>query len=260
MSLRSSFQPFRYVAPFAASRLGLLLRRALRSRGGSPSARAAERKLDLVLTGSPKDHHYRVRAGELVPRFHLFGRARVLSALCPRPVTSLLDIGCCRGYYVLQAARDPACLRAVGIDVYEPSIAAARAAAAHLGIARAAFHVARLDEAAADPAAYGGPFQTILLVGAYHYLYWGSLVSPACYLDHDAILSGLQRLCAGRILLSARLEAGQLPRYLQAKASSSPAAGAYTTDGFLSAARRRFEVRWAGALGKYPIFVLTKKA
>lgn len=221
----------------------------------------AERALDAQLSGEPRNHNYRLRGGELVPSFALYCRASIFSKLYPQPLTSILDIGCCRGYYALTNGRRPGCVTSVGIDVDEPSIQAAQKAKECLGaqVKNVNFHLAQLHEVAANPASFGGPFQTVMLVGTYHYLYWGSSKSTACYRDHHKILSLLEKVCTDRVIFSARLEINNLPHYLQPEANAAPEGKAYTTEGFLKAAREHFDVKRVGSLGKYHLLVMSKR-
>jgi len=231
----------------------LIRRIGLRIQEGSASP--SERELNRLLVGPPSNHNYAIRRGRTLPCYALQRRARIIDQQLPSPLTSFLDIGCCRGYYVIQAAQRPEKPVAVGIDVYEPSVDAACRALQHLGVPNARFYKTALRDVADAPSSFGGPFQTILLLGTYHYLYWGSSQSLDCYASHQEILSRLWKLCTDRVILSARLEKSELPGHIQARAASSE----YSTDGFLRAAREYFDVRPSGMLEDYPLYVLHKK-
>lgn len=207
----------------------------------------------------PSNHNYVIHGRELVKSFQLFKRARAVQALYPEAMTSFLDIGCCRGYYVIEAGRRPACRAAVGIDVHEPFLATSRKVSEYIGASNAAFHNLTIDQLAPSVAAYGGPFQTVLLIGAYHYLYWGSSLCSHGNRGHQKIIDLLDAICSERLILSARLEVSDLPSYLREAAKEDPAAAAqYTTEHFLQAARERFTVTEHGALGTYPVYLLRK--
>jgi hypothetical protein len=49
--------------------------------------------------------------------------------LYPRPITSLLDPSCCKGYLVFDADARPGCTRALGIDVFAHDVKVCRAVA-----------------------------------------------------------------------------------------------------------------------------------
>mgnify|MGYP002027305939 CR=1 FL=1 len=59
----------------------------------------------------PHNHDYRVVGEKLKPRWKLMRRWRRMEPLWPRAFDSFLDVGCSKGFFVLQAARrgaDPA--------------------------------------------------------------------------------------------------------------------------------------------------------
>jgi len=212
------------------------------------------------LAGYPSNHRYRIHGQRLVPGYQLYRRANVVESLYPQALTSLLDIGCCRGYYVFQGGLRPECRAAVGIDVFEPFIRTARRVQDYLGIRNVQFHLAGLDQVAQNPAAYGGPFQTIVLIGAYHYLYWGSVRCGQAFLSHREILSRLAGLCTDRVIFSARLRIADLPEGLRRQALGSSAGEDFNAEAFLRTAEDFFQVRQAGYLGNYPAYVLSRQA
>jgi hypothetical protein len=219
-----------------------------------------EQAMNEQLVGYPRNHNYRLCGRQLLPSFELYERTRVFEPVYPSPLTSFLDIGCCRGYYVLRAATQPTCTWAAGIDVHEPFITTAGAVREYLGVQNARFRLATLSDVAEDPAAFGGPFQTVLLVGTYHYLFWGSSLSADALFSHREILSRLAKVCTHRLVFSGRLELGELPRYLRAKAAAAPQRAEFTTKGFLAAAAELFDVRQEGWAGRYRVYVMDRKA
>jgi len=212
------------------------------------------------MSGYPHNHFYRVVNGRIAPGFCLYERLRVVAATYPEPLQSFLDIGCCRGFYVLDAAVRLGCPRAVGIDVYEPFVAVARDAAQHLHVPNAAFHYAALEEVSNDPQRFGGPFQVVMLIGTYHYLFWGSELCPTAYRSHEEILRRLASICTDRLLISARFTMRRIPAGVKRRLREEPSDVRYTTDAFLRDAERFFHIRHAGHLGVYPLFVMTKRA
>src|SRR3954463_7427453 len=75
-----------------------------------------EQALNRDLAGYPSNHTYRVVGKRIIPSIELYRRWRAISGLYPTPVRSLLDIGCCQGVFVLQAASSSGCKSALGID------------------------------------------------------------------------------------------------------------------------------------------------
>jgi hypothetical protein len=215
---------------------------------------------DPDLQSYPKTHRFRVSKDGIVPSYRLYSRWRAVSSLYPERLESLLDVGACRGYYVLQAAADPACKIAVGIDVSAPFIALARKVQEAVGIERARFHVAHLADVSKDPSAFGGPFQTVLLLNTYHYLFWGSPIDPRAVHSHEAIFSDLSRICTDRLIFSSPLEVSAFGRSLRARVEQSGKFKAeYTRRRFLDVASKSFDVRERGGLGNRPLYLLLKR-
>lgn len=232
-----------------------LQRHGLNIRSTSPG----EKRLNRLSKDYPPNHRYSLHAGRLVPGFKLYERWWDVAFALPQRLESFLDIGCCRGFYVLQAAQRPGCRLALGVDVHEPFVSIARTVGARLGLANAVFSTVTLDQLAQDPAAYGGPFQVTCLLGAYHYLFWGSRRSDYALRSHERILACLAALTTDRLILSARLEMDRLPAGVKELARSSPQADVYNTRCFLKAAESFFDVEHAGYLGRYPLLVMHKK-
>src|SRR3546814_5715254 len=60
---------------------------------------------ETMLGGYPGNHRYSIRAGTLYPSLQLFQRWQKIQPLIPPQATSLIDLTCCRGYYVLQSSK-----------------------------------------------------------------------------------------------------------------------------------------------------------
>ena len=214
--------------------------------------------LNRRLSGYPSNHNYCLRAGKLLPSYQLFERVRPLGALYSTDMSSFLDVGCCRGFYVFHAGSLPKCRLAVGIDVHEPFIELSQSVQARLSRPQCRFYAASLAQVATDPAAFGGPFHTVLNIGAYHYLYWGSKHCPGGSLDHRTIMKNFAAVCTNRLIISGRFELDKL-------SSSTTSAGSpqqrenYTTAKFIEAAEEFFEVQQKGSLGTYPLFLLLRR-
>ncbi len=218
-----------------------------------------EKEINQHLKGYPRNHNYMISQKKLIPSFKLYERLRPVTALYPKPLKSFIDIGCCRGFYTLYAANQPSCYISVGVDVYEPFVRIPNIVREYLGQKKSSFYMASLDMVSGNPEAYGGPFQTVLLIGLYHYLFWGSSLCSDAYGSHHEIFRRLSRICTDRLIISGRLEVDQLPRIEKAKAKASGKIAQYNTDCFLRAAEEFFEVHKAGFLGAYPLLVMEKK-
>lgn len=222
-------------------------------------AREADKGRNDLFSGYPGNHTYAIRNGQLVPGFQLFERFQQVAALLSPEMDSFLDVGCCRGFYVLRCALRPGCRLAVGVDVYAPFVSDAQRAMRCLRLENCGWHVATLDDLALDPPGFGGPFHTVLNIGTYHYLYWGSNLCPTAFFDHREILRRFASLCTDRFIISARFEVDRLPSFVRATAQFHEKKSNYTTKSFLHAAAEFFEVRHQGFLGAYPLLLLLKK-
>src|SRR5207248_7621010 len=131
---------------------------------------------------------------------------------------SFLDVGSCKGFFVLQASITPGCSMAVGIDVHQPFVTVANDLRDHLHRDKAQCHFASLEMVASDPRRFGGPFQTVQLVSTYHYLYWGSDLESKAFGQHETILEMLARVCNGFVVFANPLEIADCPRIIQQKA------------------------------------------
>jgi hypothetical protein len=218
-----------------------------------------EKELNQALIGHPSNHNYFIYNKKLFPRFQLFERFQLITSLFPEKLETFLDIGSCRGFYVFRAADHPTCNLSMGIDVYEPFMAISQEIKAYLSVEKVQFHLATLDEICNKLESYGGPFQVVLLVGTYHYLFWGSEKCSHAYHSHREILSRLSAICSNRVIFSARLETNRLPRSIKDRAEMYKNKYAYTTHDFLQSAEEYFEVSKAGYLGRYPLWVMEKK-
>jgi hypothetical protein len=220
-----------------------------------------EAVLNLQLRRAISNHQYRLVRRRLVPSFQLYERLRLVARAYPQPLRSFLDIGCCHGLYVMDAVTRLGCPRAVGIDVYEPFVATAREVGQYLRLQEAAFHLASLQQVSDDPPQFGGPFQAVLLIGTYHYLFWGSDHCPTAYYDHAEIFRRLASVCTDRLIVSGRLT---MARALRVIADRLPLGkgdpSTYTMGAFLRNAGKFFDVQHLGYLGVDPLFVMTKRA
>lgn len=232
---------------------------AMRARNALRAAATDEEKrLNARLRGYPHNHVYRLRGKGTLPAFTLYRRLSAVTAVYPTTIESFLDVGCCRGYFVLDAARRSSCRIAVGIDVHEPFVSISDRVSRYLGVSNAAFHLCDLRTIADDPRALGGPFQVVTMLNTYHYAFWGSDGVPDAFRNHRDILRRLSDICTGTLILSARLEVEHLPSSMRRRAESSEEAADYTTGVFLEAASEFFEIRTAAPGPGDPLIVMTK--
>ncbi len=225
----------------------------------SEPASEKEKEFDSLLEGYPRNHNYRIRGKKLIPSYRLFCRERLVEDLFLDDMESFLDIGCCRGYYIFKASEKQSCRLALGIDVFEPFISISRQVKGFLARENTDFKMAALNEVGGNPQSYGGPFQTVMTIGTYHYLFWGSSRCDKAFFDHRRILTLLAGLCAERLIFSGRLDLKRLPSEIAAKARAHKNADTYNTVEFLKVAADFFKIREIGYLGTYPLYLMMKK-
>jgi hypothetical protein len=205
-------------------------------------------------------HVYKIVDGKALTTFQMDQRWKIVAGLYPEKLTSLLDIGCCRGWFVIQAAMRPECEKALGIDVVQGFIDAANDAKKLLKLDNAMFDYAFLDDVAGNPQKYKTPYQTIVLLNTYHYMYWGSGYSDKHWADHDYLLGTLASICTDRIIFMSPLEIHDCPSDIARRAREHPEwAPAFTTKNFLETASKYFDVSHQTYLGLRPLYLLKKR-
>lgn len=207
----------------------------------------------------PKNHTYRIVFGRLVPRRKLWTRDRRIRALYPDAPTSLVDLSACKGWFCLHAAKNQGIERVVGIELHAEDLRASRAAAGVLGLDRVRLEDMRLHQLAERVDEFGGPFDVVLVVNLYHYLFFGSRRSDEHYESHAAIFEMLRTLTARTLVFSNCTEIEQLPRHMQALAHEQGRAKEYSASHIREAAERYFDVEEHGALGKRPLWRLVPR-
>lgn len=210
--------------------------------------------------GERKRHVYEVAGQDSLTTFGLHQRHGIVESFYPKPLTSLLDIGCCRGWFVLKAAEKPTCTKATGIDVVEGFIEAANQGKTALKADKVDFHYAFLDDLLGDAEKFRTPYQVVLLLNTYHYMYWGSDYSPRHWADHDFLLKSLASVCTDRMIFMTPLEVAECPGDIVDRAKAHPDwAAAYTEDNFMRIAGKYFDVTPQGHMGERPLYLMVKK-
>lgn len=214
----------------------------------------------FVSDSYPHNHTYTPQGNCLVPSRKLAVRVAGLSRHYPAPLTSLLDLSCSKGFFVFHAAAQASCERALGIDLSDECLDVCRLL--NTGFARrqhVRFERLTLPELAERIDEFGGPFQTVLLINTYQYLFFGSTVAPAVGQDHREIFRLLRAVCAGRLVFHNRLSLDDLQSDPQERASRAGTGKLYHPHAIREAAREFFDVttlsRWLGR----PVWLLDAK-
>lgn len=214
--------------------------------------------LNYLKAAYPNNHNYKVKNNHLVPTRELAKRYNRVHALFPKPLTSFLDLGSSKGFFVFAASKEPQCTRSLGIDVYQYDIDVCRWLKDYLHNDKVQFEFMRLHELAERIDEFGGPFQTVLMLNMYQYLYFGSVRNPDSYLDHDEIFKHLRKICSERIIFNNRVNLADCQNVEQIKQASEHSLN-YSEEKIIAAASKYFNVVPHGKIGQYPLWILDVK-
>ena len=206
----------------------------------------------------PSNHTYQIKKGVLVPKRELAKRYHKIQKLYPRTLTSLLDASSSKGFFVFDASRKPTCERALGIDIHDYDIDFCDRLKQHTNNEQAQFARLTLSELANRIDEFGGPFQTVLVINCYQYLYFGSDISPESHETHDEIFANLRRVCSERVIFNNRVNLEDCQNSTQVQASPQKAEH-YSKIEIFTAASNYFEVTQHGRIGKYPLCTMDVK-
>ncbi|HSW71537.1 MAG TPA: hypothetical protein VLH77_06110 [Gammaproteobacteria bacterium] len=218
----------------------------------------AKEYLSYLKAAYPNNHNYKVKKNRLVPTRDLAKRYNRVRELYPEPLTSFLDIGSSKGFFVFDASENPNCTRSLGIDVYQYDIDVCRWLKDHLHNNKVRFEFMRLHELADQIDEFGGPFQTVLMLNMYQYLYFGSVRNSDRYLDHDEIFKHLRKICNERIIFNNRVNLADCQNVEQIEKASEHSQN-YSEEKIIAAASRYFNVVPHGKIGQYPLWTLDVK-
>ncbi len=205
---------------------------------------------------TPPTRYTRLSAACSSPAANWPNGRRGSSSHLPGRLDSLIDVGCAQGFFVLHAALRPERPRALGIDIIRKYPDAGRRTAACLGLDNARFECALPHEIAARLDDFGGPFQVVLLVNTYHYLFGGSDLHPFGYRDHGEVFRYLAALCAERLVFCSPLDHKSVPDYVRRRFSPDT----YNREAILAAAREFFAIEHAGRLDRRPLLIMRRKS
>jgi len=219
----------------------------------------AKQYLNYLKSSYPNNHNYKVKKNRLIPSRELSKRYKRIRDLLPDPLTSLVDIGSSKGFFVFIASNNPDTSRCLGIDVYQYDIDVCQWLKGYLHNDKARFEFLRLHELAERIDEFGGPFQTVLMVNMYQYLYFGSVRCPEHYQDHDEIFKHLRKICSERIIFNNRVNVADCQNVEQIAKASEEHGQNYSEEKIKEAASKYFNVVPRGTLGKYPLWSMEVK-
>lgn len=205
----------------------------------------------------PHNHTYTAAGGRLVPARKLVERLAQLTPHYPKPLESLLDLSCSKGFFVFHAAAQPTCERALGIDLNKDCVDACRLLNTCFDRqSRVDFASVTLPELAERIDEFGGPFQTGLLINTYQYLVLGSAVGPPVSHDHREIFRLLRKVCSGRLIFHNRLSLADLQSDPQDRARRANQPVEYEPAAIHAGAAEYFSVNEIDSRSRRPVWVL----
>jgi hypothetical protein len=214
--------------------------------------------LSYLKASYPNNHNYKVKKNKLIPSRELNKRYKRVRELLPNPLTSLVDIGSSKGFFVFAASEDLHCSRCLGIDVYQHDIDVCHWLKDYLHNDKVRFEFMRLHELAERIDEFGGPFQTVIMLNMYQYLYFGSVRCPERYLDHDEIFKYLRKICSERIIFNNRINVADCQNVEQIDKASEHSQN-YSEEKLIAAASKYFHVVPHGTIGHYPLWTMDVK-
>lgn len=221
-----------------------------------PPGRQAANELLRRIT-YPSTHQYTVGpGGSIVLEPKAAARIRDLEAVLPRRSwTSLIDIGCAKGMFLLWAWSRFGLRRLLGIEPSPEMAEAARAAATALD--------APAEILAAPPGRLLGTIAAadlVLVLHCYHYLYLGSDIGIPGIPRHDFWFDFFASITKDTLVFANDLELSepQRQRFLELGAPSAEIGG-YRRDRILSSAGRHFELTFTTLGGGRPYVVMRRR-
>lgn len=220
-----------------------------------PSHLLAEEYIRYAQFSYPSNHTYKISKQKLIPQPKLRKRYKKICPFFPKPLTSLVDIGCSKGFFVFSASVQPLCSRSLGIDISDYDIQFCNQIKTYLNTERVRFELLKLDELAKRINEFGGPFQTVLLFNIYQYLFFGSDRFAGHYLDHTVIFKQLREICSQRIIFSNRVNLNDCQNDTWIKNAGIKSQD-YSVENIISAASKYFTVTPRTFLGRYPLWTM----
>ncbi|OGT36498.1 MAG: hypothetical protein A3F11_11975 [Gammaproteobacteria bacterium RIFCSPHIGHO2_12_FULL_37_14] len=224
----------------------------------SPKQYLSAEYINYAESSYPSNHTYKITKNKLQPKHKLNRRFMKIRKLFPTPLTSLVDIGCSKGFFVFSAGNYGTCTRSVGIDITDYDINFCRQIKSYLNTQNTNFENLQLHELANRIHDFGGPFQTVLLLNIYQYLYFGSDRFADHYLNHALIFKHLREICSGRVIFSNRVNLAdcQNEQWIERAGKQSLD---YSEEKIMQAASEFFTITQYGHLGRYPLWALDIK-
>lgn len=208
----------------------------------------------------PSNHNFTADEDRLIPSRQLAHRVRHFRTHYLQPVRSLLDLSCSRGFFLFDAAQEPTCERVLGLDLCDQTLDVCRQLLQHYDRPqRVSVAKLTLAELADRIDEFGGPFETVLLVNTYQYLFFGSSISPALSHDHCEIFRLIRKVCQGRVIFHNRITFDRVQKHVRDAADGDRWRRIYTPEAIRASASEFFRVTETPVWGGHPVWLLDAK-
>lgn len=208
----------------------------------------------------PSNHNFTATGNLLIPSRQLASRIAHFRGHYLQPVRSLLDLSCSKGFFLFDAAKESTCERVLGLDLCDKTLDVCRQLNRHFDHPeRVAVEKLTLAELADRIDEFGGPFETVLLVNTYQYLFFGSSISPALSQDHCEIFRLIRKVCSGRVIFHNRISYDRVQKHVRAAAQGERWKNIYTPQAIRASASEFFRVTETPVWGGHPMWLLDAK-
>ena len=207
----------------------------------------------------PSNHTYKILENTIRPKCKLTLRYQKIKKLFPEKLTSLVDIGCSKGFFIFAASTQLGSTRNLGIDIDDYDIQFCRAVKNHFRNPNVNFEIVQLHELAERIDEFGGPFQTVLLVNTYQYLYFGSARSSLHYQSHDEIFKSLRKICSERLIFNNRMNLTECQNIEHINDTNETESDNYNEQKIIESASKYFSIAKRGNIGRYPLWAMDVK-
>jgi hypothetical protein len=215
---------------------------------------------ESVCDSYPPNHNFTILGDKLVPSRKLASRLAHFRPYYRTPLVNLLDLSCSKGFFLFDAASDDSCQLALGIDLCPKTLDICRALRSHFHHpGRIGVEQLTLAELAGRVEEFGGPFENVLLVNTYQYLFFGSSIAPALSHDHHEIFRFLRRVCCGRVIFHNRISFSRVQKHIRDSLPAGDWTQLYSPQAIRSAASQYFQITETPVWGGHPVWILDVK-
>lgn len=208
----------------------------------------------------PSNHNFTAAGDRLIPSRQLAHRVRHFRSHYADPLRSMLDLSCSRGFFLFDAAEEQTCERVLGLDLCDQTLDVCRELIKYYNRPeRVSVAKLTLSELAARIDEFGGPFDTVLLVNTYQYLFFGSSISPALSHDHCEIFRLIRKVCQGRVIFHNRITFERVQKHVRDAADGARWQSIYTPQAIRASASEFFRVTETPVWGGHPMWLLDAK-